>query len=167
MKRHRDIQSTEVPSTHSELGAEAARQSPPGYDCIIVLGGGVPLGPRKQLPFVANRCEAARRVWASAPDSCKPKILCLSAGTAHCPQLMCANGLPIWEATVSAAVLIDSGVPSEDVVVETTSYDTIGNARCQRALHFGVHVSGCNLFGPRSTSRVRDTRTLRGGAGCW
>ena len=108
------------------------------FDAILVLGGGVPLAPRKQLPFVAARCQAAAAVWRAAAT--KPKILCLSAGTAHCPQLLDARGSVVFEATASAAELIDAGVDEEDVFVETTSFDTIGNAFFARTDH-------CSLAG--------------------
>ena len=110
------------------------------FDAILVLGGGVPLAPRKQLPFVAARCQAAAAVWREA--SIKPKILCLSAGTAHCPQLLDARGSVVFEATASAAELIDAGVDEQDVFVETTSFDTIGNAFFARTDH-------CSLAGWR------------------
>jgi len=108
------------------------------FDAILVLGGGVPLAPRKQLPFVAARCQAAAAVWRAAAT--KPKILCLSAGTAHCPQLLDARGSVVFEATASAAELIDAGVDERDVFVETTSFDTIGNAFFARTDH-------CSLAG--------------------
>jgi len=108
------------------------------FDAILVLGGGVPLAPRKQLPFVAARCQAAAAVWRAAAT--KPKILCLSAGTAHCPQLLDARGSVVFEATASAAELIDAGVDDRDVFVETTSFDTIGNAFFARTDH-------CSLAG--------------------
>eukprot|EP00591_Stephanopyxis_turris_P002501 CAMPEP_0195513792 /NCGR_PEP_ID=MMETSP0794_2-20130614/5364_1 /TAXON_ID=515487 /ORGANISM="Stephanopyxis turris, Strain CCMP 815" /LENGTH=255 /DNA_ID=CAMNT_0040641893 /DNA_START=250 /DNA_END=1017 /DNA_ORIENTATION=- len=59
-----------------------------------------------------------------------PVILCLSAGTAHLPQLMSAHdGLPVWESTASAAYLLETrNVPKSHVYAETTSYDTISNA---------------------------------------
>ena len=110
------------------------------FDAILVLGGGVPLAPRKQLPFVAARCQAAAAIWRAAAT--KPKILCLSAGTAHCPQLLDARGSVVFEATASAAVIIGEGVPAEDVFVETTSFDTIGNAFYSRNDH-------CSLAGWR------------------
>ena len=46
------------------------------------------------------------------------------------------------EATASAAVIIGEGVPAEDVFVETTSFDTIGNAFYSRNDH-------CSLAGWR------------------
>ena len=108
------------------------------FDAILVLGGGVPPAPRKQLPFVAARCQAAAAIWRAAAT--KPKILCLSAGTAHCPQLLDARGSVVFEATASAAELIDAGVDDQDVFVETTSFDTIGNAFFARTDH-------CSLAG--------------------
>ena len=53
---------------------------------------------------------------------------CLSAGTAHVPQLLGKDGLPIWESTSCAAYLANKHKLSRNVYVETTSYDTIGNA---------------------------------------
>lgn len=77
------------------------------FDCILVLGGGVPLGPTTCLSFVANRCDAAVKIRAAhavrGNGAELPPLLCLSAGTAHAPQLLSSAGLPIWEATVSAA----------------------------------------------------------------
>ena len=45
-----------------------------------------PPAPDAQLPFVAARCKAAAALWKAAAK--KPKILTLSAGTAHVPQLL-------------------------------------------------------------------------------
>lgn len=109
-------------------------------DAILVLGGGAPPAPDAQLPFVAARCKAAAALWKAAAK--KPKILTLSAGTAHVPQLLDARGSVVFEATASAAVIIGEGVPAEDVFVETTSFDTIGNAFYSRNDH-------CSLAGWR------------------
>ena len=107
-------------------------------DAILVLGGGAPPAPDAQLPFVAARCKAAAALWKAAAK--KPKILTLSAGTAHVPQLLDARGSVVFEATASAAVIINEGVSPEDVFVETTSFDTIGNAFYSRNDH-------CSLAG--------------------
>ena len=107
-------------------------------DAILVLGGGAPPAPDAQLPFVAARCKAAAALWKAAAK--KPKILTLSAGTAHVPQLLDARGSVVFEATASAAELIDAGVDEQDVFVETTSFDTIGNAFFARTDH-------CSLAG--------------------
>ena len=109
-------------------------------DAILVLGGGAPPAPDAQLPFVAARCKAAAALWKAAAK--KPKILTLSAGTAHVPQLLDARGSVVFEATASAAVIINEGVEPVDVFVETTSFDTIGNAFYSRNDH-------CSLAGWR------------------
>ena len=109
-------------------------------DAILVLGGGAPPAPDAQLPFVAARCKAAAALWKAAAK--KPKILTLSAGTAHVPQLLDARGSVVFEATASAAVIINEGVEPSDVFVETTSFDTIGNAFYSRNDH-------CSLAGWR------------------
>ena len=129
-----------APPTEGTVVASIDAAKTQQFDAILVLGGGVPLAPRKQLPFVAARCQAAAAIWRAA--STKPKILCLSAGTAHCPQLLDARGSVVFEATASAAELIDAGVDEKDVFVETTSFDTIGNAFFARTDH-------CSLAGWR------------------
>jgi len=111
------------------------------FDAILVLGGGAPPAHDVQLPFVAERCKAAAAIWRAA-EGPKPKILTLSAGTAHVPQLLDARGSVVFEATASAAVIIGAGVDEKDVFVETTSFDTIGNAYFSRTDH-------CSLAGWR------------------
>jgi hypothetical protein len=66
-------------------------------------------------------------------------ILCLSAGTAHLPQALSADGLPIWEATACAGYLEKQHGMTKNVFVETTSYDTIGNAFYTRTTHTDVN----------------------------
>ncbi|KAJ8598821.1 hypothetical protein CTAYLR_008662 [Chrysophaeum taylorii] len=106
------------------------------FDAIVVLGGGPPVSERRTMPFVERRCDAAKQLFDTA--RAKPKILCVSAGTAHAPQLLRADGLPVFESTAAAAYLIDRGVPRDALVVETTSYDTIGNAFFSRTSHTDV-----------------------------
>jgi uncharacterized SAM-binding protein YcdF (DUF218 family) len=66
-------------------------------------------------------------------------ILCLSAGTAHMPQLLGQDGLPIWESTSCAGYLAEHHpLSSSSVYVETTSYDTIGNAYYARTSHTDI-----------------------------
>lgn len=65
-------------------------------------------------------------------------ILCLSAGTAHLPQLLSSDGLPIWESTACAGYLQEKYGLSENVYVETVSYDTISNAYFARTTHSDV-----------------------------
>jgi uncharacterized SAM-binding protein YcdF (DUF218 family) len=65
-------------------------------------------------------------------------ILCLSAGTAHMPQLLGQDGLPIWESTSCAGYLAEHHQLSSSVYVETASYDTIGNAYYARTSHTDI-----------------------------
>ena len=76
-----------------------------------------------------RRAKAAAALWKAAAK--KPKILTLSAGTAHVPQLLDARGSVVFEATASAAVIIGEGVPAEDVFVETTSTYTSSAPSCR------------------------------------
>ena len=96
----------------------------------IVLGGGVPTSPNSPPEYVKIRCDAAAAIYQKSTKA--PSIICLSAGTAHLPQLINpSNGLPIWESSASAAYLLDKYpniIPSEKLFAETTSYDTISNA---------------------------------------
>mmetsp|Transcript_14974 Transcript_14974/g.22672 ORF Transcript_14974/g.22672 Transcript_14974/m.22672 type:complete len:310 (+) Transcript_14974:60-989(+) len=114
----------------------SAEQIPAGtvFDAILVLGGGVPEDIRKPPIYTQERCRAASEVYHRLQNQAQssgapPKILTLSAGTAHLPQALSADGLPIWESTASAAYLIhELDVPPQDLFAETTSYDTISNA---------------------------------------
>lgn len=114
------------------------------FDAILILGGGVPLSLEEPPAYVQRRCDDAASVVQIRkiiePTRLKKRtadslpILCLSAGTAHLPQIMSADGLPIWESTASAAYL-QKRYGLENVYVETTSFDTIGNAFYARSTH--------------------------------
>lgn len=106
------------------------------FDAVVVLGGGPPVSERRPLQFVEIRCDAAKRIFEVSELA--PKVLCVSAGTAHSRQLMRDDGLPVWESTAAAAYLLDAGLPDRAVVVETASYDTIGNAYFTRTSHTDV-----------------------------
>lgn len=145
-------------------------------DAILVLGGGRPVSVDKPPVYVQRRCDDAAALVAryqalnkskssTSSSSSSPPILCLSAGTAHVPQLLSADGLPVWESTACAAyfvkqypqlVLVDDdnkatyndnadnshNAPtssSSKLYVETTSYDTIGNAYFARTGHTDVN----------------------------
>ena len=106
------------------------------FDAVLVLGGGAPTSLEKPPLYVRRRCDDAAqvvkafRVQKSSSSSSSRKelpVLCLSAGTAHMPQLLSPVGLPIWESTASAAYL-QSKHQIRNLFVETSSYDTIGNA---------------------------------------
>ena len=109
-------------------------------DAILVLGGGVPHSSEEPPIYVQRRLDDAahvkdlRRQLPNQPHK-DLSILCLSAGTAHMPQLLSEAGLPIWESTSSAAYLGVIHNIRDNVYVETTSYDTIGNAFFARTSH--------------------------------
>jgi hypothetical protein len=92
---------------------------PSNIDAILILGGGVPSALDEPPVYVQQRCDDAAAVIAKIGPT---PILCLSAGTAHLPQLMSADGRPIWEATSSAAYLAKAHGIKDQVYVETTSF---------------------------------------------
>ena len=126
------------------------------FDAILVLGGGVPEDIINPPSYTKERCKAASEIYhkTSSPTNSSnghhehnkngqreqtTKILTLSAGTAHLPQALSSDGLPIWESTASAAYLIhELNVNPKDVYAETTSYDTISNA-------FFARLNFCDL----------------------
>lgn len=120
-------------------------------DAIIVLGGGAPLSLDEPPIYVQRRCDDAaaviemRKMELTKSNIMKKydhnlPILSLSAGTAHVPQLLSQAGLPIWESTSSAAYLHKKhGIDYSSLFVETTSYDTIGNAYFTRTSHTDIN----------------------------
>jgi uncharacterized SAM-binding protein YcdF (DUF218 family) len=110
-------------------------------DAVLVLGGGVPDTVDDPPIYVQRRCDDAAKVVKSrkAISSETLPILCLSAGTAHLPQLLSKDGLPVWESTACAAYLSQNHGLSQNVFVETTSYDTIGNAFYSRMSYTDIN----------------------------
>jgi hypothetical protein len=109
------------------------------YDAIFVLGGGVPLSLYEPPLYVQQRCDDAAAIRHAAASSNKDiPILTLSAGTAHLPQLLTPQGLPVWESTSSAAYLQQKHNIRTNLYLETTSYDTIGNAFFARISHADI-----------------------------
>jgi hypothetical protein len=98
------------------------------YDAILVPGGGVREGGRLPL-WVRRRLDLAIQLIGGA------SIVTLSAGTTHRPPPLDEAGFPIFESVTAARYLIDAGVPPDRVLVETHSYDTIGNAFFSRVIH--------------------------------
>jgi len=67
-------------------------------DAILVLGGGVPLSPNEPPVYVQRRCDVVAKLLNEMREEKQatqlPKIICLSAGTAHMPQyILPHNGL--------------------------------------------------------------------------
>lgn len=111
------------------------------FDVLVVLGGGLPLSPNDPPLYVQERCKFAKQVYEAS--SKKPKILTLSAGTAHLPQFLSSDGLPVWESTASASYLMEHlDIPPQHIYVETSSYDTISNA-------FFTRTNFCDISGWR------------------
>jgi len=113
-----------VAGTAEEIGAKR----PP--DAIIILGGGRPSTLLNPPSFVKNRCDVAAKIHNKAKaQGIRVPLVTLSAGTAHASQLLNSHGRPIWEASASAAYMVkEHGVSPKDILMETTSWDTIGNA---------------------------------------
>ena len=104
-------------------------------DVVFVLGGGAPASLDHPPPYVQRRCDDAAALVERRHSL---PVLCLSAGTAHVPQLLTPNGTPVWESTASAAYLKAHHPHVEHIYVETTSYDTIGNAFFARTGHSDI-----------------------------
>jgi hypothetical protein len=97
-------------------------------DLILIPGGGV-LPDGSLPPWVAGRFDRALELGQGQP------MLCLSGGTAHKPNPLDAAGFQITEAAAGARYLMSRGAPAADILLESSSYDTIGNAYFSRVLH--------------------------------
>jgi hypothetical protein len=94
----------------------------PDYDLIVVPGGGVREGGQLP-PWVTTRFDAALQAVGDA------HILALSAGTPH------RKDTQLLESVAGARYLINQGFDPARILVETNSYDTIGNAYFARVIH--------------------------------
>ncbi len=115
-------------------------------DAIIVCGGGRPSSATEPPLYVQSRCDISVLLYNHSQQyfgkDKAPKILCLSAGTAHTPQLLHKQSkLPIWESYASGQYILNkysSFVNNKHVYMETVSYDTIGNAYFAKVLFSDV-----------------------------
>jgi hypothetical protein len=98
------------------------------FDVIVVPGGGVRPGGAVP-PWTRERLDHALRIRQDEP------IIVLSAGTVHRPPPLDASGFPIFESLAAARYLIKQGLDPRKVLIETCSYDTIGNAYFARVIH--------------------------------
>ena len=97
------------------------------FDAVLIPGGG--LTPSGELtPFVRARLD---RALAHSADF----YIALSAGTTHLPPPLDARGYPIPESIPAAQYLHERGVPRGRILIETSSYETIGNAFFTRTIH--------------------------------
>jgi hypothetical protein len=100
----------------------------PLSDALLVPGGGVRAGGA--LPsWVRVRLDRARELYSGE------FIITLSAGTPHRPPPLDDEGFPILESVAAARRLIESGIPADRILIETSSYDTIGNAFFAKVIH--------------------------------
>ena len=98
------------------------------FDVVLIPGGGLREDGRLP-PWVENRLDKALEVARGA------RIITLSAGTPHKPPPLDSTGNPILESVAEATYLRDRGYPSELLLIENASYDTIGNAYFARVMH--------------------------------
>ena len=99
----------------------AGMSTPAHFDAVLIPGGGI--GGDGELPaYVKARFDLAfrqdTRYW-----------IALSAATPHRPPG------PRFESHAGADYLVSRGVPPAQVLTETSSFDTIGNAWFARMLH--------------------------------
>lgn len=98
------------------------------YDAVLVPGGGVyahgalPLWTQRRLDYAINHHQGAY-------------IITLSAGTTHKPPPLDPDRYPIFESVAAANYLTQKGISPEKILVETSSYDTIGNVYFSRMIH--------------------------------
>jgi len=98
-------------------------------DVILIPGGG--LNAKGQLPpWTIARIETALTHYHQGSF-----MLCLSAGTVHKPPPRNNDGYPIFESRAAARYLLDQGIPENSILIECSSYDTIGNAYFSRMEH--------------------------------
>jgi uncharacterized SAM-binding protein YcdF (DUF218 family) len=101
----------------------------PEYDVVIIPGGGVREGGVLP-PWVAARFDLALAVCGDA------LLMPLSFGTPHRPPPLDRLGYPIVEAMAGARYLMDRQIDPARILLEASSYDTIGNAYFARTIHF-------------------------------
>jgi len=100
-----------------------------GFDAILIPGGGLLAGG--QLPvWVQRRLERAAELQGSTRY-----LIALSAGTPHKAPVLDPQGFPIFESAAAANFWLGLGIAPQKVRIETSSYDTIGNAYFSRVIH--------------------------------
>ena len=99
------------------------------YDAILIPGGG--LTEDGQLtPWSKARVETALSV-----ANHHSLFITLSGGTVYKPPPVDDRGFPIYESHAAAKLLIAMGIPPHQILTETSSFDTIGNAFFARVIH--------------------------------
>src|SRR4051794_26821945 len=96
-------------------------------------------------------------------------LMPLSAGTPYRPPPVDERGFPIFEARAGAEYLERRGVDPQRILVEESSYDTIGNAYFSRVIHIvprgfrRVLVITSQFHIPRTDAVFRWVYSLDGG----
>lgn len=98
-------------------------------DAVLIPGGGLS-ATGMVVPWVQARLEAAIAL-APPPQFFIP----LSAGTTHKPPPLDAAGFPLLESVAAGHYLHRRGVAGAQILPETVSLDTIGNAYFARIQH--------------------------------
>ena len=98
------------------------------YDAILIPGGGLLAGGGLP-PWTVSRLELAVARWSGE------LLIPLSAATTHRPLPLDVDGRAIFESLQAARYLRAQGVPPTAIAIESSSYDTIGNAWFSRVLH--------------------------------
>lgn len=95
-----------------------------GKTVVVILGGGV--APDGGVPeHTQRRLDIAYKLYRDLGSSAL--FVPLSGGTPHKPNPVDGRGFPVWEATAAAKMLIQMGVPPQQIIEEAFSLDTIGN----------------------------------------
>lgn len=98
------------------------------YDAVLVLGGGV-----REDGTIPSWAKCRFDVASAVPG--EPLLIALSAGTAHRPPPRTPNGHLQFESAAGAHYLVANGVSPDRVLIETCSWDTVGNAYYARTVH--------------------------------
>jgi hypothetical protein len=98
------------------------------YDCIFIPGGGL-LSDGSIPPWTKSRLDKACSLQSQTQW-----LGILSGGTVHKPPPLTKDGYPIFESRAAGSYLISNGVDPKKILMEISSYDTIGNAYFSRML---------------------------------
>jgi uncharacterized SAM-binding protein YcdF (DUF218 family) len=98
------------------------------FDATVVLGGGL-LDASHLSDSTKSRLDTALAIYGGE------KIIVVGAGPAESPLVVDGRGWPVFESVGAVRYLLQQGISAEQVMYETASYDTIGNAYFCRTIH--------------------------------
>lgn len=98
------------------------------YDAILIPGGGVRASGELPL-WVQTRFDKVLEIYQGET------IIPLSAGTPLKPPPLNEHGFPLLESVAGANYLVQHGIAPDMILIESSSYDTIGNAFFARVIH--------------------------------